>query len=89
MQLNEFYDKVVLPVDEAIEEELLKKMESEKKPFRSGDESEFTWTALKKLKIRRPRLGTMLLLLWQLMRKDNLFLYETKNIASFGSFVGL
>jgi hypothetical protein len=44
---DEFYNKVFLPTDKAIEAELLKKTESAKKPAGSGDESEFTWTSSK------------------------------------------
>ena len=44
---DEFYDKVVLPADEALEAELQKKLDAEEKPARSGDSSQFTWTSSK------------------------------------------
>ena len=39
---DEFYDKVVLPADEAIEADLLKKLDAEEKPVGSSDDSQFT-----------------------------------------------
>ncbi|KAK1561286.1 hypothetical protein QYE76_008082 [Lolium multiflorum] len=44
---NEFYDKVVLPVDEALEAEYDKEREAEARPVGSGDEGQFTWTSSK------------------------------------------
>jgi hypothetical protein len=42
---NEFYNKVVLPTDETLEAELLKKREAEARPAESG--SQYTWTSSK------------------------------------------
>ncbi|KAK1685949.1 hypothetical protein QYE76_046797 [Lolium multiflorum] len=54
---DEFYDKVVLPADEPLEAELLKKAESEKKPAGSGEESDFTWTSSKEAEKKKPHAG--------------------------------
>jgi hypothetical protein len=54
---DEFYDKVVLPADEPLEGKLLKKAESEKKPARSGDGSEFTWTGSKEAERKQLKAG--------------------------------
>ncbi|KAK1645346.1 hypothetical protein QYE76_063151 [Lolium multiflorum] len=42
---DKFYDKVVLPADETLEAELLKKCEAEARPAESG--SQYTWTSSK------------------------------------------
>jgi hypothetical protein len=44
---DEFYDKVVLPADEALEVELEKKREAEARPSGSDGGSRFTWTSSK------------------------------------------
>jgi hypothetical protein len=44
---DEFYDKVVLPADEALEAEYVKEREAEARPVGSGDGSQFTWTSSK------------------------------------------
>jgi hypothetical protein len=44
---NEFFDKVVLPADEALEAEYDKEREAEARPVGSGDEDQFTWTSSK------------------------------------------
>ncbi|KAK1621244.1 hypothetical protein QYE76_026761 [Lolium multiflorum] len=44
---DEFYDKVVLPADEALEAELDKEREAEARPVGSGDSGQFTWTSSK------------------------------------------
>ncbi|KAK1668529.1 hypothetical protein QYE76_056688 [Lolium multiflorum] len=44
---NEFYDKVVLPADEALEAEYAKEREAEARPVGSGDEGQITWTSSK------------------------------------------
>jgi hypothetical protein len=54
---NEFYDKVVLPIDEAIEKKLLKKAEAEKKPAGSGDGSQYTWTSSKDVENNKTKNG--------------------------------
>ncbi|KAK1662584.1 hypothetical protein QYE76_050743 [Lolium multiflorum] len=42
---EEFYDKVVLPADEPLEDELLKERDAEARPAESG--TQFTWTSSK------------------------------------------
>jgi hypothetical protein len=54
---DKFYDKVVLPADEPLEAELLKRAESEKKPAGSGDGSEFTWTSSKEAEKKKLHAG--------------------------------
>jgi hypothetical protein len=54
---NEFYDKVIRLEDKAIEVELLKKMESKKKPVRSDGESEYTWTSSKEAEKNKAKTG--------------------------------
>ncbi|KAK1697114.1 hypothetical protein QYE76_013811 [Lolium multiflorum] len=44
---DEFYDKVVLPTDEALEVEYAREREAEARPVGSGDEDQFTWTSSK------------------------------------------
>jgi hypothetical protein len=44
---EEFYDKVVLPIDEPLEEELEKECDAEARPTGSGDDSQYTWTSSK------------------------------------------
>ncbi|KAK1609379.1 hypothetical protein QYE76_033052 [Lolium multiflorum] len=44
---EEFYDKVVLPIDEPLEAEIEKEREAEARPTRSGDGSQYTWTSSK------------------------------------------
>ncbi|KAK1609363.1 hypothetical protein QYE76_033036 [Lolium multiflorum] len=44
---DEFYDKVALPADEALEAEYDKEREAEARPIGSGDEGQFTWTSSK------------------------------------------
>jgi hypothetical protein len=54
---DKFYHKVVLPEEEAIEAELLKKMESEKKLVESDGESDFTWTSSKEAEKNKTKTG--------------------------------
>jgi hypothetical protein len=44
---DEFYDKVVLPADEALKAELDKEREAEARPTGSGYGRQFTWTSSK------------------------------------------
>jgi hypothetical protein len=44
---NEFYNKVVLPADEALEAEYAKERAAEARPAGSGDEDQMTWTSSK------------------------------------------
>ncbi|KAK1694334.1 hypothetical protein QYE76_011031 [Lolium multiflorum] len=50
---DEFYDKVVLPADEPLEEELLKERDAEARPAESG--TQFTWTSSKDAPQEEPK----------------------------------
>jgi hypothetical protein len=54
---DEFYDKVVLLADEAIEAEIQKKLEVEEKPTGSGDGSQYTWTSSKQAERNKTKSG--------------------------------
>jgi hypothetical protein len=86
---DEFYEKHVLLADEAIEAELLKKADAEKKPVGSDEGSQFTWTSSKETNQDRLREMMKLRLLRHLTWRNNLSLCKTKDIASFGPFVGM
>ncbi|XP_071678264.1 uncharacterized protein [Lolium perenne] len=53
---EEFYDKVVLAADEALEAELLKDLDAQARPAESG--AEFTWTSSKDAPQEEPKTST-------------------------------
>jgi hypothetical protein len=86
-----FYDKVVLPANEALEAEAEKEREEEARPDESEDDSLFTWTSFKEAKRTNPRPTMRVLLLRPRMLRSKEFVLAEKNMnnASFGPFVGL
>ena len=56
IQHEEFYDKVVLPADEPLEEELQKELAAKARPAESG--TQYTWTSSKDAPQEEPKTST-------------------------------